>query len=84
MINDEDMGFLNEIVELDGTEYGEYISSILTMYNDGSVSCGMSEEFKEALEKEIQLNIDWANENLEIEEYTVIPKPSQRRRLKDK
>lgn len=84
MINDEDLGFLNEIVELDGTEYGEYISSILTMYNDGNVSCGMSKEFKEALEKEIQLNIDWANENLEIEEYTVMPKASQRRRLKDK
>lgn len=82
-ITEEDLEFLEEIIELDGTELGEYFSVLERLYNGGNMNYQMSEEFKAAIKKELETHLAWAKENIEIEEYTVTPQPSKRRRIKE-
>jgi hypothetical protein len=69
MITEEDYDFIQEVMEADGTEYGEFLQEIMRMYNYGNVSCGMSDSFKAALEEELRSNIECAREMFEIEHY---------------
>lgn len=69
MISEEDYDFLQEIISIDGTEYGEYLREIMDMYNYGHVSCAMSDVFKAALHEELRSNIEYARDTLEVEHY---------------
>jgi len=85
MINDEDYEYLQDIIELDGTEYGEYLSSILDLSNEGYGHDAMSEGFKKALFKELQDQVNFAKENIEIEEYQeTITRTYTGKRIKDR
>lgn len=84
MISDEDYDFLQEVGELEGSEFGEYINSILEIYRDGYVSCAMSDVFKKALEDEIESLCITAKTSIEIEGYEeTVTRVIKGRRLKD-
>lgn len=83
-ISDEDLAYIEDVSSLDDTEYGEYLGEILSIYNDGFINDAASDEFKTALTKELIVNIEWAKENLDIEEYTIQKEPTKYKRLKEK
>lgn len=57
---------LQEASEWEGTEHGEYWEMLLTLARKSDF---VSDELKEALEKEIKAEEEWAKENFELVEY---------------
>lgn len=67
---------LMEFAELDGTEWGEMLQSLNSLYSCRSV---ISPELAEAIDQEISNNYEWAVDNLEIITETVmVPRETKR------
>lgn len=65
---------LSMYAELDGTEIGDYFSSLAAMRSH-NVDYGMTDEFSAALDKEIADRLAWIKGATRIIEETITPKP---------
>lgn len=68
---DEDIEILSEYANLEKTEIGEMLSSLISMYRNSDY---VTQEFAEAIEKEVRFQVKWFKEHVKIVDREIVEK----------